>query len=731
MKMHQAYALPAMLCLLLLPVRLLLAGPAKQATLLLTSDLEGRFIPEIEGQETKDPMLLLGQSILMESGRRNVIYLDLGNSFYPGVVSKQTYGAAMMDFFSFFRCRATLVSSLDLRIGVSSLEFLQKHSETGLLSANIRKENRVLFKPYLVSEVQGETIAFVGLSSKRILFDVTEKNLYRIGVEDESKALTQVIAELKGRGISRVVLLSGLAFRDNMKLMKAFPEIRLVITGGDQRGELAGGRIVRVDTADGRSIISVPPGTGYSLLTVMLDDGISVVDVQHKKAAHYKVENDRYDYFVERITQWKKQFAEEEKEVLTRVEKPVLFDQKRIAYFLQDVNNAEIAIVNNDTITPLPVSHTIRMSDVLQAVNDNYPVYTYRLTGDDLGNLSDFLKGYTVTGYRDNKIQGYQVVPDRKYLVVSTQTVFDHIQRALRKKIRYRNTWSSISDILVKDLKHNRVVLNEDFRYLEKRFRYIVNVRLSAFYEASRIIVDKNINIPIGEPDSSYNKWGLESGIDLILYNRYHKVIFTPYINYSRQNDQFLNNLLSGTLQYYLNVHPIVNPYQKSRIETVVLPVRKATLPSEITNPDELRQYMNYRNLGRPVDIRETVGVSAQWLYISGNIGCGFEKYIHDPVNPAVFGIEALLTFNYQFLNYLTYGLKLDSFISPIKAGSVNSNTNYFRSVLENSLSVRVTDMLSFSLRHRWYYYQNLRNNKHYSNTQFSTSCDVRVNFYQ
>jgi hypothetical protein len=275
------------------------------------------------------------------------------------------------------------------------------------------------------------------------------------------------------------------------------------------------------------------------------------------------------------------------------------------------------------------------------------------------------------------------------------------------------------------------VVLSEDFSYLDERFRYIVNVRLSAFYEASRVTIDKNINVPIGEPDSSYNKFGLESGIDLILYNSLHKLIFTPYINYSRQNDQFLNNLLSGTLQYYLNVHPIVNPYEKNRIETVVLPVRKATLPSEITNADELRQYMNYRNLGRPVNIRETAGVSAQWLYFSGNVGLGFEKYIHDPVNPAVFGIEALLTFNYQFLNYLTYGLKFDSFVSPIKAGSVNSNNNYFRSVLENSLSVKVTDMLSFSLRHRWYYYQNLRNNKHYSNTQFSTTCDVRVNFYQ
>ena len=107
------------------------------------------------------------------------------------------------------------------------------------------------------------------------------------------------------------------------------------------------------------------------------------------------------------------------------------------------------------------------------------------------------------------------------------------------------------------------------------------------------------------------------------------------------------------------------------------------------------------------------------------------EKYIHEPVNPAVFGIEALFAFNYQFLNYLTYGLKLDSFLSPIKAGSKNSDNNYFRSLLENSLSIRVMDTLSFSLRHRWYYYQNLYNNKHYSSTQFLTSCDFRMNFYK
>jgi len=55
------------------------------ATLLLTSNLEGRFIPEIADQETKDPMCLMGQSIMMESQHKKIYYFDLGNAFYTGI----------------------------------------------------------------------------------------------------------------------------------------------------------------------------------------------------------------------------------------------------------------------------------------------------------------------------------------------------------------------------------------------------------------------------------------------------------------------------------------------------------------------------------------------------------------------------------------------------------------------------------------------------------------------
>ena len=705
------------------------AAPPKSVTLLLTTNLEGRFIPEIEGQETKDPMVILGQSIIMESRREKIFYFDLGNSFYPGVLSKQNYGAPMMDFFSYFHCRSTLVSSMDLRIGVSSLEFLQSHSDTQLLSGNILKENNTLFKPYTIQEMGGRKIAFIGLSSKKILVDIAEKNIYKIGMEDEMKLLGRLMPELKGKGVSEIILLSGLTYSNNMKLMSAFPEIRLVIMGGDQKGRLTGGRVVRVDTADRRSIITVPPDEGYCLLSLSLDDGITVSGTQFKKPAHYAVVDERYDYFIERITQWKKQFAAEAGRLLTRVEKPVKLEQERIASLLKDFSNAEIAIVKDNTINPLVMSDSVKFADILAAVNDNYVVYTYRISGDDLSSLADSLSGYTISGYGDKKVQGYDVVSNRQYQVVSTQTVFEEIQGILKKKIQYRNTWETIPDIIVEDLRSRRVVLKDDFRYLDEVFRYMINVYLSGFYEASRIIVDNKIKIPVGEPDQSYNKWGLEGRLDLTLYNRYHMLIITPYINYSRQNEQFLSNLLRDTVKYVLNLHPVVNLYEKSQIETVVLPVRGAVLPNGLASTDDLKQYINYRRVLRPVTVRETVGMSLQSPLVTGNIGCGFEKYIHDPVNPLVFGIEMLLNFKYEFLKYLTYTLKFDSFWSLLRARGQSRESYYFRSELENALSVKLTDILSFSLKHRWYFYQNLSNNKHYSNSQIVTALDFRMDF--
>lgn len=703
--------------------------PAEPVTILLTSNLEGRFIPDVQDQETRDPIILLGQSILAESSRSPILYFDLGNAFYPGVLSKQNYGGAMMDFFSHLRCRSTLVSSMDLRIGVSSLEFLQRQSATRLLSANIMRDNKPLFTPYIIQDLNGRKVAFIGLSSKKILFDIAEKNIYRITIEDDIRAVRAVIAGLEKEPVSDIVLISGLTYRENMKLLNAFPRIRIVLTGGDHRGILTGGRVVRLDLADGRSIVTVPPDMGYCLLTLSLDGGIAVSGVRFKKPAHHPADGEDYREFIGRITNWKKQFAAEQDMKLTRIAKPVLLDGKRIAFLLQDYSSAEVAIVKNNSIAPIALANDIRLIDILSAVNDNYAVYNYRLTGEEISALRGILGNYTVAGYDNRLIQGFIVMPKRSYRIVSTQTVFEEIEKSLQKKIRFRNTWKTIPDIIIDDLKGKKAALADDYRYLERRFRYLIDIYLSGYYEASRIIVDNSIKIPVGEPSKSYTKWGVEGKIDFVFYNRLHVITFTPYINYLRQDRDYLKNLVRGSLSYLLNVHPIVNPYIKSQVDTVLLPVRGALMPSKISDYESIVQYMKYRRLLRPVTIRETLGMNVHTKFLNGTLGCGIEKYVHDPVKPVVFGFELLINMRYEFLKNLAYSLKLDSFMSLIGAQKKDKESNYFRSELENALSVRMNDILSISVKHRWYYFQNLSNKKRYSNSQIITSLDARTDF--
>ncbi len=732
-----AFAAPVIrgrLAMLLLGAVIFLAVPlpaasAEPVTLLLTSNLEGRFIPDIDGQETRDPMLLLGQSIVMESRRGKVLYIDLGNSFYPGVLSKQNYGGAMMDFFSHFQCRSTLVSSMDLRIGVSSLEFLQRRSGTALLSANIMRDTKPLFTPYIIQEIQGHRVAFIGLSSKKILFDIAEKNVYRIAIENEVKVLEAVIAELDKQSVDDIVLISGLAYRDNIKLLNTFPRVRLVLSGGDHRGVLTGGRVVRLELADGRSIITVPPDMGYCLLTLSFDGGMTVSGFQFKKPARHAVDDERYSDFIGRITHWKKQFAAEQDMALTRIGKPVLLDQKRIACLLQEYSAAEVAIVKNNTVNPMDLANDIRLIDVLSAVNDNYAVYTYRLTGEEITAIRGMLGNYTLSGYEDRLIQGYIVMPRREYRIVSTQTVFEEIEKALQKRITFKNTWKTIPDVIIDDLKGRKAVLGDDFRYLERRFRYMIDMFFSAYYEASRIIVDRGVKVPVGETSKSYTKWGVEGKIDFIFYNRYHMIIFTPYINYLRQDKDYLKNLVRGTVSYLPNLHPVINPYVKSQIDTVLHPVRGATMPAEVSDYNSMNQFMQYRKHLRPVTIRETLGMNIHTKFLTGTFGCGIEKYIHDPVRPVVFGFEMQVNMKYEFLKNLVYSLKLDSFLSLIGVKGGNTDNNYFRSELENAITIRMNDIIGVSLKHRWYYFQNLSDNRRYSNSQIITSCDIRTDF--
>jgi hypothetical protein len=675
-------------------------------SILMTSNIHGEFTLNIDNQEETDPLLALARSILAEKDKGIDLVLDLGNVFYPGALSKFSSGSIMMDFLDYFAFDATLVSSADLHIGVKNLEFLKQDKGTQLLSSNIFRGDSPVFTPWFAVDVRGLQMALVGVSSNAIHFDIAEKDLYSITLKDAKQALASALQQIQAAGIKHVLLMSGLNLSETMDLIESFPDIGMALCGGDYTGALYAGKASRIDLADGRSIVIAADDADYTILDLAIGDRIAIGSLNARRSMAYATTDDRYLDFKNRLSLWKKKFLQDESQRITDAGAgPHIVDDRRLSRLLQDRFNSEIAIVGTATLAALPLQNDIRRSDLLHLVNLDYDVFTFTLTGDELRTVAQQADGFVITGLErdaDITVQGYAVAADRRYRVAATQPAFEKIQQVLGKQLSYRNTWLSVKDLLFQDLQTRRVLLASDYDYLDRRFRLSIDAYLANFIDSSDVRRDSDIDTPVGQPDRSYGKWGLENEIDITLYNKYHRFVLTPYMLYMRQDDQYLNNLLRAALLYDYNLSETFRPYNKIQYETVV-----ASVDGQ-----------------RPSLLRETAGLSAFYKYANAKLGVGFEKKVQDPVDDPVYGLEFIVWASYPIFENLIYSLDLDTFTAVNGGGADRWE---MRSRLENALSVPLNAYLSISLRHRYFYVYENELNQDYHNSQFVASFDLKM----
>jgi hypothetical protein len=647
----------------------------------------------------------LGQDIVFERDRGIDLYLDMGNALYPGILSKYSLGSIMMDFFDYFACKAVLVSSKDLQIGTKNLEFLQKDRKVRLLSSNIVKDDNPIFTPWFTVDRQGTRIAFLGLSSKKIRFDMAEKDLYGYSLVEEKEALVPQLNAIKKAGIQHIILLSGQSLNDTAAILESYPDIGMALCGGDYTGRFLTGKASRLDLADGRSIVMVDDRVDYYRLELAIDAAIKVLALEPRKVRPISTNKYAYQGFKNRLTLWKEKFREDEERLVASLsDTEYRADDQHLAQLMRDRFDSEVSMVEEGTLNPLPVKQDIKHADFLAMVDRDYNIFLFQLTGDELLRVQKENEELVIAGMETDGaplIQGTLVAGTRRYRVAATQPAMQKVQRLLGKRVDYSNTWMPVTDLLMEDLKAGRIVLRKDFDYLERRFRTTVDAYLTNFVENSGVRRGENIETPPGQPADGYSKWGLENKIDITVYNKYHRFVFTPYMLYSRKDDDYLNNILRGTLLYDYNLSDMIKPYNKFRCDTVVEDVDGK----------------------RPVLLRETLGISTIHKFISGKLGIGFEKEVQDPSSSALYGLEFIVNAQLPFLSHFTYAFDLDTF-----SGFRQENGSQWqvRSELENAISAHINAHLSMSFRHKYFYFYDEVSSENYQNSQFITSLDLK-----
>jgi hypothetical protein len=610
----------------------------------------------------------------------------------------------MMDFLNSFSCQALLVSSEDLQIGMKNLEFLQKNKNVRLLSSNIVQEDKAIFTPWFTVEKAGTRIAFLGVSSEKIKFDIAEKELYGFRLEKGSEYLKPLIDDIKAAGIRHIILLSGLALKGTAAILETFPDIDMALCGGDYSGRYFSGQASRLDLADGRPIVIANDSGDYFLLTLKIDNGLSLQAWKPKKARPIPTRDYDYQEFKTNLTLWKEKFLAEEVHSFTDFSgTKVEVNDRRFTQLLRDRFNCELGIVERGTINPTAVSRQIKRADLLRMVDRDYDIFVFTLTGEEINAMQKQDDSLVITGMQIDQnivsIQGYPLAGSRRYRVAASQPALEKIRHILGKEIPYRNTWLTVADLLKDDLKNRRIILRQDYDYLDRRFRTTIDAYLANFIDNSDVEKGDNIDTPPGQPAESYNKWGLENRIDFTVYNKYHRFIFTPYMNYSRQDQSYLSNILRGTLLYDYNIGATIRPYGKLLCDTVVEAV-----------DDQ-----------RPILLRGTLGVSTDRMHFSGKVGLGFEKEVQDPAGDALYGLELILGVHIPFLSHFTYNFDMDTF-GGIRNGGAQRQ---LRTEIDNSISVAINSYLSLSFGHKLFYVDDGLSGETYRNSQVLTSLDL------
>lgn len=668
------------------------AAETPEIDLIITVNIEGRF-----GIRPKDDeyMLALARNILNEKRKNaNAIYVDGGNAFSPGFLSRFSQGSLMNSFFKLTNPAAVAVNSRDLRLSADLLEFLQNRSNIPLASANINKGKKTLFKNY--SKIGNSVI--IALSSKRSTFDAADQELFNLELLDAEPALRNALAQASNEGVSNYIVLSGREMDETLDLMKKFPQVKTWIAAGSVAKNANESQLKQVRTKTGSVLLFPSDQNGY--YRFHWKEGQQPEFVHKQVDPSVKIQSLYYKSFERRLSLWQDRLAKERPKLFMPISKEKVYDSQKLMLMVRYQNRCDIGLSDEGAMKITEVSPKERI-EVLERLQDETFIFKCQVRGSQVSSIV-LPSGTRLQGMRSKRINNWPIRSDRVYSFCLSQRHLKETLQKLEGKVQCENTWQTYADYLNKDWERKKKIKWEEST-LEALRKGELEFLFSNMIESANVKqLDPTKATPPGRPADSYFKWGLENTIHARVYNGLHEFSFTPYLYYMRQDDTFLQNLLRFTANYRYQWFSYLMPYLQGRYETALVEVQGK----------------------KPSFVRQTAGFVLNRATVEGKLGLGYEKRLRDPSTPPVLGLESQIRWEWQIYKNLKYRLNWEAFF--FRDFQTEGSSLSLRSELANRLSYSILDFLDLTFAHRWFYFSDPGNNDRYDNQQFTISGDLR-----
>ncbi|HEY8343923.1 MAG TPA: 5'-nucleotidase C-terminal domain-containing protein [Bacillota bacterium] len=223
----------AMCCLFLIfSVLSVTAEAPVTITILHTNDIHGRA-------ETGEGMGLPKIAALVKqikSENPRTLLLDAGDTIHGKTFTNLTKGESMIKLMNAMGYTAMTPGNHDFNYGYQRLITLDAQiADFPILCANIKKDGKFLFSPYLITEVGGKKIAIFGLATPETLYKSHPNNTKGLEFINPNTAAQDVINTVRGRAdfiiaLAHLGLETGSEFTSE-RLARKVSDIDLIVDG--------------------------------------------------------------------------------------------------------------------------------------------------------------------------------------------------------------------------------------------------------------------------------------------------------------------------------------------------------------------------------------------------------------------------------------------------------------------------------------------------------------------
>ena len=162
----------------------------------------------------------------------NVLVIDAGDALHGRPITDKLEGRSAVELMNKVGYTAMAPGNHDFNYGYQKLIELSEIMEFDLLAANVEKEGKLLFKPYVIHQMGELKIGIFGLATSDTYSSTHPDNVVGIDFTDMIAASEKYVEVLKNKKeVDFIIALTHVGIKSSTKIAKAVAGIDLIVDG--------------------------------------------------------------------------------------------------------------------------------------------------------------------------------------------------------------------------------------------------------------------------------------------------------------------------------------------------------------------------------------------------------------------------------------------------------------------------------------------------------------------